>query len=93
MRIIIDTEIKKAIVPKEFFDNIRKINEASSLTGRTSNIIPEEYLKAILEENSKEIINEKDMPKKQRKSRKSKVFINSEQTVVNNEEKKEPAKL
>lgn len=88
MRIIIDTEIKKAIVPKEFFENIRRINEASSLTGRKSNIVPEEYLKAILEENTKEIINEKDMPKKQRKPRKAKVFINSEQTVVNNEDKR-----
>ena len=71
MRIIIDTEIKKAIVPKEFFDNIRKINEASSLTGRKEKIVPEEYLKTLLTENTEAIINEKDMPKKPRKRNKT----------------------
>lgn len=84
MRIIVDTEIKKAIVPKEFFENIRKINEVSSLTGRTKNISPEEYLSTILDENTKEIINEKDMPKKPRKSRKTNVDnmnINNVNTV------------
>ena len=48
MKIVIDTEMKKTICPKAFFDNIRQINEASKLTGRTEDLEWKEYLKSIL---------------------------------------------
>ncbi len=63
MKIVIDTEMKKTICPKAFFDNIRQINEASKLTGRTQDLEWKEYLKSILEECTKDIINEKDVRK------------------------------
>ncbi len=63
MKIVIDTEMKKTICPKAFFDNIRQINEASKLTGRTQDLEWKEYLKSILEECTKDIINEKDIRK------------------------------
>ena len=38
MKIIIDTEMKKTICPKAFFDNIRQINQVAKLTGRKEDI-------------------------------------------------------
>lgn len=61
MKIVIDTEMKKTICPKAFFDNIRQINEASKLTGRTEDLEWKEYLKSILDECTRDIINEKDV--------------------------------
>ncbi len=63
MKIVIDTEMKKTICPKAFFDNIRQINQASKLTGRTEDLEWKEYLKSILDECTKDIINEKDVRK------------------------------
>lgn len=66
MKIILDTELKKTVCPKSFFDSIRQLNEASKITGRTKEIELKEYLNSIIEECSKDIINEKDLPKKTR---------------------------
>lgn len=66
MKIIIDTEMKKTICPKAFFDNIRQINEASKLTGRTTDLEWKEYLNSIIEECTRDIINEKDVRTKTR---------------------------
>lgn len=69
MKIIIDTEMKKTICPKAFFDNIRQINEASKLTGRKEDLEWKEYLNSILEECTRDIINEKDVRKTTRNRR------------------------
>ena len=66
MKIVIDTEMKKTICPKAFFDNIRQINEAAKLTGRTEDLEWKEYLKSIIETCTKNIINEKDVRKSTR---------------------------
>ena len=66
MRIILDTELKKTICPKAFFENIRRLNEASAITGRKEEIDIKEYLNSIIEECRKDIINEKDVPKRTR---------------------------
>ena len=66
MKIVIDTEMKKTICPKAFFDNIRQINEAAKLTGRTEDLEWKEYLKSIIETCTKDIINEKDVRKSTR---------------------------
>lgn len=66
MKIVIDTEMKKTICPKAFFDNIRQINEASKLTGRKEDLEWKEYLKSILDECTRDIINEKDVRSKTR---------------------------
>ena len=71
MKIILDTELKKTICPKAFFDNIRRLNEASALTGRKNEIEIKEYLNSIIEECRKDIINEKDLPKRTRTRTKS----------------------
>ena len=63
MKIVIDTEMKKTICPKAFFDNIRQINEASKLTGRQESLEWKEYLNSIIEDCTKDIINEKDVRK------------------------------
>ena len=63
MKIVIDTEMKKTICPKAFFDNIRQINEASKLTERKESLEWKEYLNNIIEECTKDIINEKDVRK------------------------------
>lgn len=69
MKIVIDTEMKKTICPKAFFDNIRKINEASKLTGRKEDLEWKEYLKSIIDECTKDIINEKDVRRTTRTKR------------------------
>lgn len=66
MKIVLDTELKKTICPKAFFENIRRLNEASALTGREKEIDIKEYLDSIIEECKKDIINEKDVPKRTR---------------------------
>ena len=69
MRIIIDTDLKKTIVPKAFFDNIRQINDMVSITGRTEDLEWKEYLGNIISECTKDIINEKNVPKRTRAKR------------------------
>lgn len=69
MKIVIDTEMKKTICPKAFFDNIRKINDASKLTGRKEDLEWKEYLKSIIDECTKDIINEKDVRRTTRTKR------------------------
>lgn len=66
MKIILDTELKKTICPRAFFENIRRLNEASVLTGRKEEIDIKEYLNSIIEDCRKDIINERDVPKKTR---------------------------
>lgn len=61
MKIIIDTEMKKTICPKAFFDNIRQINQVAKLTGRKEDLEWKEYLNNIIEECTRDIINEKDV--------------------------------
>ena len=61
MKIVIDTELKKTICPKAFFDNIRQINDAAKLTGRKDSLEWKEYLNSIIEDCTKDIINEKDV--------------------------------
>lgn len=60
MKIVIDTEMKKTICPKAFFDNIRQINEVSKLTERENDLEWREYLNNIIKECTRDIINEKD---------------------------------
>lgn len=43
---------EKTICPKAFFDNIRQINEAAKLTGRTEDLEWKEYLKSIIDRKS-----------------------------------------
>jgi len=60
MRIIIDTELKKTIVPRAFFDDMRRINDVATLTGRKEDLEWREYLGNIISECTKDIINEKN---------------------------------
>ena len=84
MRIIIDTDLKKTIVPKAFFDNIRQINEMVSITGRTEDLEWKEYLQTIIKDCTKDIINESDVPKKTRAKRNTKsIQINTKHISVN----------
>jgi len=66
MKIVLDTTTKQTICPPDFFDNIRKINDASELTGGTTVITPENYLEKIIAECTKVIINKNDLQKKKR---------------------------
>lgn len=63
MKITLDTVTKQAICPPEFFDSIRKINEANELTGGSKQLTPEAYLEKIIEDCSKVIINKRDITK------------------------------
>lgn len=64
MKVTLDTLTKQTICPPEFFENVRKINDASELTGSTKELTSEDYLQKIIEECSKVIINKNDLPKK-----------------------------
>ncbi len=64
MKIVLDTETKQAICPPEFFESVRKINDASELTGSTKKLTSEDYLQKIIADCSKVLINKSDMPKK-----------------------------
>lgn len=64
MKVILDTATKQTICPPEFFESVRKINDAGELTGSTKKLTSEDYLKKIIEECSKVIINKSDLPRK-----------------------------
>lgn len=64
MKIVFDTLTKQAICPPEFFDSIRKINDASELTESSKKVTSEVYLQKIISECSKEIINKTEIAKK-----------------------------
>lgn len=64
MKIILDTEAKQTICPPDFFDNIRKINDASELTGSKTKITPENYLEKMINECSEVIVNKNDIRKR-----------------------------
>ena len=84
MRIIIDTDLKKTIVPKAFFDNIRQINDMVSITGRTEDLEWKEYLQTIIKDCTKDIINESDVPKNISISAKH-ISVNKDKRTNNNE--------
>lgn len=64
MKVVLDTDTKQAICPPEFFENVRKINDASELTGSTKKLTSEDYLQKIITDCSKTLINKSDMTKR-----------------------------
>ena len=72
MKIVLDTVTKQSICPPEFFDSVRKINDASELTESSKKVTSEDYLQKIIRECSKVIVNKSDITKK-RTSKKSKI--------------------
>ena len=44
MKIVLDTVTKQAVCPPEFFESIRKINDASELTESSKKVTSEDYL-------------------------------------------------
>lgn len=74
MKVILDTTTKQAVCPPEFFENVRKINDAAELTGSTKKLTSEDYLQKIINECSKVIVNKSDITKK-RGSKKSKKSV------------------
>lgn len=69
MKVVLDTATKQAICPPEFFENVRKINDASELTGSTKKLTSEDYLQKIITECSKVIVNKSDITKKRGKKK------------------------
>lgn len=70
MKVVLDTDTKQAICPPEFFENVRKINDASELTGSTKKLTSEDYLQKIITECSKELVNKSDITKRRRTTKK-----------------------
>lgn len=64
MKVVLDTVTKQAICPPEFFESIRKINDASELTESSKKVTSEDYLRKIIAECSKVIVNKSDITKK-----------------------------
>lgn len=64
MKIILDTMTKQTICPPEFFESVRKINDASELTKSTKKLTSEDYLQKIISECSKVIVNKNDVTKR-----------------------------
>lgn len=64
MKIVLDTVTKQAVCPPEFFESIRKINDASELTESSKKVTSEDYLQKIIKECSKVIVNKSDITKK-----------------------------
>lgn len=75
MKIVLDTNTKQTICPPEFFENVRKINDASELTGSKKKVTLEDYLQKIISECSQVIINKSETTK--RRSRSSKKIGNA----------------
>lgn len=48
MKIVLDTVTKQTICPPEFFESIRKINDASELTESSKKVTSEDYLQKII---------------------------------------------
>ena len=81
MKIVLDTVSKQTICPPDFFDNIRKINDASEITGGEKTVTAENYLEKIINECSKVIANKNDI-KKPRRSRGGKGNANIQGTSI-----------
>jgi len=64
MKIVFDTVTKQAICPPEFFDTIRKINDANELTGSSKKVSSEDYLQKVITECSGTIVNKSDITKR-----------------------------
>lgn len=62
MKIVLDTVTKRTICPPDFFENIRRINDASELT-KAKAISPEEYLEKVINDCKGVIISKKELPK------------------------------
>jgi len=88
MKLILDTDLKKTICPKAFFDNIRQINELSNLTGRNEDLEWKEYLNNIVQECTKDIINEKDVKRVTRNRNTVKKVVVEGETVNVKEKRK-----
>ena len=71
MKIVLDTATKQTICPPEFFENVRKINDASELTGSTKKLTSEDYLTKIIDECSKVIVNKNDVTKRRTSKKKT----------------------
>lgn len=84
MKITLDTDAKQTICPPDFFENIRKINDAAELTESKSTVTPENYLNKIIKECSKVIVNRNDTTKKRRTSYRNKNFNNNTQNANSN---------
>lgn len=72
MKIVLDTVTKQAVCPPEFFESIRKINDASELTESAKKVTSEDYLQKIIKECSKVIVNKSDIAKKRTSKKKVK---------------------
>lgn len=72
MKIVLDTVTKQAVCPPEFFESIRKINDASELTESSKKVTSEDYLQKIIKECSKVIVNKSDIAKKRTSKKKVK---------------------
>ena len=72
MKITLDTDLKQTFCPKEFFEYIRKINDAAELTGGTSKLTPEAYLDKLINECKNEIINRAELTSTTKKKRNTK---------------------
>lgn len=72
MKVVLDTVTKQAVCPPEFFENIRKINDAAELTESTKELTSEDYLQKIINEFSKVIVNKSDITKKRGSKKNSK---------------------
>ncbi len=72
MKIVLDTATKQAVCPPEFFENIRKINDAAELTESSKNLTSEDYLQKIIDECSKVIVNKNDVIKRRGSKKKQK---------------------
>ena len=70
MKIVLDTVTKQAICPPEFFDSVRKINDASELTESSKKVTSESYLEKIIKDCSKVIVNKSDITKKRTSKKK-----------------------
>ena len=70
MKITLDTDLKQTFCPKEFFEYIRKINDAAELTGGTSKLTPEAYLDKLINECKNEIINKTELTQKKKHTKK-----------------------
>ncbi len=75
MKIVLDTATKQTICPPEFFENVRKINDASELTGSTKKLNSEDYLTKIIGECSKVIVNKNDVTKRRTSKKKTQSVI------------------
>ena len=67
---VFDTVTKQAVCPPEFFESIRKINDAAELTESSKKVTSEDYLQKIIRECSKVIVNKSDITKRRTSKKK-----------------------